>query len=219
MGRVCSKVWKSCNLVMKPPKWVQRGFVVAKFRVLGKLHACVSDCACVCCSEHVMARLESAWAFWFRILREEAGLRDFAQYQAVEFSLRCDLGETALWIAKNEFDTVAQLRAADDPSVWPGADKLTELEFARVRRVMATRERSRSRWALACHALCVVLNLNCGRGRGVTVEAVPKQQVTQLALGLETAERSSIEGVCVNRCVVHCRALRFCCQAERRARL
>ena len=54
-------------------------FVVAKFRVLGKLHACVSDRACVCCSEHVMARLESAWAFWFRILREEAGLRDFDQ--------------------------------------------------------------------------------------------------------------------------------------------
>ena len=94
-----------------------------------------------------MARLESAWSFWFRILREEAGLCDLAQFHAVDFALRCDIGETALWVATNEFDTVAQLREAYDPSEWPGADKLSEVELARVRRVMATRERSRSRWA------------------------------------------------------------------------
>ena len=92
-----------------------------------------------------MAQLEQAWAFWFTALRQDAGFADRAQFDSVEFSLRCDFCETALWIAKNEFDSLEQLQGADDPSLWSGAEQRTVVELAQVRRLMRVRKRSRSR--------------------------------------------------------------------------
>jgi hypothetical protein len=72
-----------------------------------------------------MAQIEKSWSLWFHALCELQGLAHISESYRLETSVRFDLCELAFWLAENEIDTWEQLRSADEPGSWPGAEKFS----------------------------------------------------------------------------------------------